>query len=141
MQRATDAITHGTVEPTVTLCIAVLIGVKLSLRLLGFARTHDWVRKARPRSPIEERTNFAAASRIAERIAIVSAFYPGRARCLEQSLALGYFLRQRGMQPSLRLGYQQYRNVAHAWIELDGRPVNERGELLRKVIAFPEIAP
>lgn len=49
----------------------------------------------------------------------------GAGPCLRESLVLGHLIRDRS--PLLRLGVARhgYRMRAHAWIEVDGRPVND----------------
>ena len=64
-------------------------------------------------------------------------FYPGRARCLEQSLALYVLLRRRGVPAELKLGVQPYPFNAHAWVELNGSPLNERLETVRQFVPLP----
>ncbi len=78
--------------------------------------------------------------RAAYHVAVAAAFFPGRAVCLEQSLALYLLLRRRGVPAELRLGVQAYPFYAHAWVELDGEPVNEDRETVDKFRALPEVA-
>jgi hypothetical protein len=49
----------------------------------------------------------------------------GAGPCLRESLVLGHLIRDRS--PVLRLGVARhgYRMRAHAWIEVDGRPIND----------------
>jgi hypothetical protein len=70
-------------------------------------------------------------------VAVAAALLPMRARCLEQSLVAHIALRRIGVDATLRLGVQPYGFIAHAWVEVAGRPVNERGELIRKLAVFP----
>jgi hypothetical protein len=44
-----------------------------------------------------------------------------------------------GAAAAFRMGVQPYGFIAHAWVEYQGQPINEHGELLRKVIAFPDL--
>lgn len=81
----------------------------------------------------------AVSEKLAKRIAMVGAFLPGRYRCLEQSLALLYCLRRCGVNAELRVGVQPYGFTAHAWVEVDGRPINEPWELVRKLVVFPTL--
>jgi transglutaminase-like putative cysteine protease len=71
---------------------------------------------------------------------MAAVFYPGRARCLEQSLALYVLLRRRGVPVRLRLGVQPYPFNAHAWVELNGAPLNERVETVRQFVPFEDFA-
>lgn len=78
---------------------------------------------------------------IAGAIILAAAFYPGRALCLEQSLALYARLRVVGIPAHFRFGVQPQPFAAHAWVELGGEPIDERPEVLRKYIPFPESTP
>jgi hypothetical protein len=50
--------------------------------------------------------------------------------CLEQSLALWWLFRKRGIAAELRIGArkEEGRLEAHAWVEIGGAVVNETGE-------------
>jgi hypothetical protein len=54
-------------------------------------------------------------------------FYPARAQCLHQSLALQSWLCREGLPADLRIGVHKEGNElkAHAWVELGGRIVND----------------
>jgi hypothetical protein len=67
-------------------------------------------------------------------------FYPGRARCLEQSLALYVLLRRRGVAAALRIGVQPYPFSAHAWVELNGVPLSERPEAIQQFVPIQDFA-
>jgi len=118
-----------------------LCRVKLELRFRGFgyalARVHSMV-SARQIGNVD---SAAVVDQAARDVAYAGAFFPGRARCLEQSLVLYGALRRRGVDSRLRLGVQPYGFTAHAWVEYAGRPVNENGELLRKVVPLPDLMP
>ena len=69
-------------------------------------------------------------ARIARRLAGVWPF--GRGPCLRRSLVLGHLLRRR--RPTVRLGVANAGEdlFAHAWVEIDGRPL----ESLAGITAF-----
>ena len=71
-------------------------------------------------------------------ILIATAFYPGRSKCLEQSVASFVLLRRRGVPVEIRLGVQPYPFSAHAWLELDGIPVTESPEVVANFALLPE---
>lgn len=57
--------------------------------------------------------------------------YGGERGCLRRSLVLGYLLRARN--PVMRLGVRKDETTgfaAHAWLEIDGHPVDFRGDYL-----------
>ncbi|HEX4953617.1 MAG TPA: lasso peptide biosynthesis B2 protein [Thermoanaerobaculia bacterium] len=62
--------------------------------------------------------------------------------CLPQALCLKLLLARRGLQPELRLGVRKSAGTlagtleAHAWVELDGRPVAEVADLLERFQAL-----
>jgi hypothetical protein len=79
----------------------------------------------------------ADVRRVADRVAVIAAFFPGRALCLEQSLALYWLLRRRGVSARLRVGVHPAPFTAHAWIEYDGAPVNEDDDRIRELLPLP----
>jgi hypothetical protein len=58
-------------------------------------------------------------------VALASALYPGRAKCLEQSLVLYYLLRRRGIAVQYCQGVMAYPFEAHAWVEYAGEVLND----------------
>lgn len=121
---------------SIPLCFGAVMLSRLSLKLAGFRRTVRWARRLanRPGGSLD----WDCAERSARAVAIAAAFFPGRAICLEQSVALYVLLRRRGVAASLRIGVQPYPFQAHAWIELNGQPVFENADELVKFVAFPE---
>lgn len=117
-------------------CLAVLVAVKLGLLTLGFGRCFALAGRL-----LGARTGAEAPAAMlretVRRVAVVAAFFPGRALCLEQSLALWVLLRRRGIEVDLRLGVQPYPFGAHAWVEHRGQPVNERPELVGSFVTLP----
>jgi hypothetical protein len=76
--------------------------------------------------------------RTSKRVAVAAAFFPGKALCLERSLVLTYCLRIQGVDARFRIGVQPLNFAAHAWVECDGVPISVDGEIVRKLVAFPE---
>ncbi len=125
--------------PSVARCALALLVVRGWLKARGFGPTvARWrrlgERAAGPGLAPDE------VERAAYHVAVAAAFFPGRAVCLEQSLALYVLLRRRGVPAELRLGVQVYPFYAHAWVELDGRPVNEDQETVEKFRLLPQVA-
>ena len=113
-----------------------LISIKLMLLVIGFARTHallQWRVRDR-RTTTEPDTTALDAS--ARSIVAAAILIPGRIECLEQSLALWYLLRRRGVAVELTFGMRQYPFGAHAWVTYRGEPLNEDREALRHYVAF-----
>lgn len=119
-------------------CFAVLAAVRLSLKIAGFRRTVRWAQRlGRLARPGLVRPDVEAQARA---VAVAAAFFPGRAICLEQSITLFVILRRREVPAVLRIGVQPYPFAAHAWVELDGRPIYENEDDLVKFVAFPGMA-
>ncbi|HEU4561556.1 MAG TPA: lasso peptide biosynthesis B2 protein [Longimicrobium sp.] len=125
--------------PSVARCALVLLAMRAHLKVRGFGPSVAWARRlgANPAGgtlPPDE------VARAAYHVALAAAFFPGRAVCLEQSLALYVLLRRRGVSADLRLGVRPYPFMAHAWVELHGEPVNEDREAVENLRPLPEIA-
>lgn len=114
----------------------VVSATRASLKLAGFRRT---VRAAKWLGDrYRHRPRRLEAEQVARAVATAAAFFPGRAICLEQSVALHVLLRRSGHPAALRVGVQPYPFRAHAWVELDGVPVYENADQLVKFVPFPE---
>jgi len=125
--------------PSVAGCAAALVLVKLSLKVVGFGRTYAALTSHVGRRGSEAVTP-AVLMEMVRRVALVAAFFPGRALCLEQSVTLWLLLRRRGIDADLRLGVQPYPFGAHAWVEHRGEPINENPEFVRTFTALPSFA-
>ncbi len=56
-------------------------------------------------------------------------FYPRRAECLQRSAVLTCLLRRYGLPAEMVIGTQKLPFRAHAWVELDGRVVNDKQDM------------
>lgn len=110
-----------------------LLLVDLGLRLLGFARVRRLL--ARPAAPApapgtaRERREEAEALAWAVAAAARHHLYP--MRCLPRALVLWRFLSRRGIPGELQIGVRTEAGElrAHAWVELDGRPLGEGADV------------
>ena len=116
--------------------------VDLSLRGLGYARVIRWAKKL-------VRLNRSASSDIdlesairgtQQTILTATALYPGRSQCLEQAVVGFVLLRRIGLDVRVRLGVQPYPFRAHAWLELNGRPLTETPEAISQFALIPDLA-
>ena len=75
----------------------------------------------------------ARAQRYVSAIERAARCYPGTARCLQQSLVLHRWLRRDGAPTKLQIGVLRVEREfrAHAWVELDGRVLNDRAAAVR----------
>jgi transglutaminase-like putative cysteine protease len=107
----------------------MLLGVRLALKTVGFRRTFA-LATALPARPVRD-FSLDMAARQSQAVADAAAFLPIRARCLEQSLVLLVRLRLGGAPARLRIGVTIRPFRAHAWVEINGHPVNSREEEVR----------
>jgi hypothetical protein len=136
-----EGVAPGTVAPEPSLpsairCALTLVVSVLALRGLGLRRSLAVARRlARRVSPIAVPTpEFLAA--VVRKVDTAAAFFPGRALCLEQSLALYVVLRQARVPVRFLLGAQPYPFTAHAWVEYQGEPVGESHDRVGKFVPF-----
>jgi transglutaminase superfamily protein/coenzyme PQQ synthesis protein D (PqqD) len=127
--------------PSVLRCGVVIFTLKLLLRAGSFERTLAWIRRRVTPLPPSARDDADVVSRTERAVAMAGAFYPGRARCLEQSLALYYLLRRQGAAVKYCQGVQFYPFQAHAWIEYEGAVVNDVGPHVKHFTRFPDQLP
>jgi hypothetical protein len=68
---------------------------------------------------------------------------PFPATCLTRSLLLIWLLNRRGVSSDLRIGVRLTHGAleAHAWVECDGLPVNDRVEVIRQFEPFADPVP
>jgi hypothetical protein len=113
-----------------------LIAIKLMLLVIGFARTHALLQSRVRDLATTTEPDTATLDASARSIVAAAILIPGRIECLEQSLALWYLLRRRGVAVELTFGMRQYPFGAHAWVTYRGEPLNEDREALRHYVAF-----
>jgi hypothetical protein len=56
-------------------------------------------------------------------------WYPKQALCLQRSFVTTYLLRKHGVAAHMVLGAQKLPFKAHAWVEVDGKAINERSNV------------
>jgi hypothetical protein len=122
-------------------CTVTLAWVKLSLRARGWTGTVARIRSRVERRSTELEPSLGVVCAVERRVALAAAFYPGRARCLEQSLALYLLLRSRHVAVRYCQGVQFYPFEAHAWIEYHGQVVNDVAEHVKHFARFPDQLP
>ena len=110
-------------EVLVRLAIFDLMGLGRNFQAMHrFIRT----RKVRGRMPPAN-----AVEEICEAVNRACVWYPRRVRCLQRSVVTVSLLRHFGVPAKMAMGAQTYPFTAHAWTEVDGRPVNEHREVQR----------
>ena len=56
-------------------------------------------------------------------------WYPKQAQCLQRSFVVTSLLRKHGVPAQMVIGAQKLPFKAHAWVEVEGRPINERSNV------------
>jgi hypothetical protein len=108
--------------------------IDLMLRVLGLQRTERILARGSalpsvPRTPTPSEADIAAADADAALVAIAGRYALGNGSCLRQALFMWWRLRRRGLRPEIRIGVTlQDGFAAHAWVELDGRPLAQPPE-------------
>ena len=123
--------------PSVLECAVMIIALKMSLRLRGFARTLEWIGYRVQGVPPLPSVDSEALRASEHAVAMAGALYPGRALCLEQSLVLYYLLRRQGVPVKYCQGVQPRPFEAHAWIEYQHRPLNDVTEHVKLFARLP----
>lgn len=113
--------------------IAASLGAaSLMIRAVGLrraARIAWWVADRFPARPVAVPPD-QLAERQALVIAAVAERVPFRPRCLPRALVLAALLRRRRLAGDLCLGTRIVGDFdAHAWIEMEGRPIHETHDL------------
>jgi len=85
--------------------------------LYGKVRRHPMATKTPPAD---------AVSRICSAMDMACIWYWKEALCLQRSAALACLLKRYGVPAQMVIGAQQMPFKAHAWVEVDGRVVNDK---------------
>ena len=118
---------------------------RVALRLLGLRRWQAALARLAPRPQNPAGRARAAEGQRAEATArMVQAAARQRlcrASCLPQALVVWWLLRRQGIVGDLRIGVrrQNGRLAGHAWVEHDGRPLNDREENCRLFTLFDRV--
>ena len=115
--------------------------VASGLSLFGFRRLHAvMARWPRPRSSrlATDSLRSARARSTAKIVAIAALRGPVRASCLRRSLLVWWLLRREGIEAVLRVGVNREGGTlhAHAWVEYEGRPLNDADDVALRFPAF-----
>lgn len=89
----------------------------------NFASLYETVRDC----PTRPRTADASViERVGAAMDLACIWYWKEVRCLQRSSATACLLRRHGVLAQLVLGVQQWPFRAHAWVEVDGRVINDK---------------
>jgi hypothetical protein len=127
--------------PSVLRCGMTIARIKWLLGTSGFEGTLAWIRARIENIPATATAELDRVRALEYAVAMAGALYPGRARCLEQSLTLFYLLRRQGVAVKYCQGAQPYPFQAHAWIEYRGEVINDVPEHSQFFARFPDQLP
>ncbi len=106
--------------------ILKLIFFDLCLRLRNFAALHESVRN----HSVQTRTPpVGTLEKICEVIDLVCIWYPKQVRCLQRSAVTACVLKDQGIAANMVIGSRHMPFRAHAWVEVDGRVVNDKSDV------------
>ena|SRR5689334_5177132 len=107
----------------------------LTLRALGFHRTRRLL--CAPRNSARQADAAAVSTYSTLLDAVIRRAFP-RSKCLVRSLALTWLLRRNGIDGTLVIGVrkQESRLEAHAWVEHEGRVVNDTADVRQRFSAL-----
>jgi len=101
---------------------AKLIHFDLYLARGNFAALYNKVR----RYPIASKASEFTVEQICYAVDMAGIWYWKEALCLQRSAATACLLKRHGIQAQMVIGAQQMPFKAHAWVEVDGRVVNDK---------------
>lgn len=114
--------------------------VAASLRLIDYPRTlrllSRWSPAASPQVDLPADA-MSYALRLGRLARIAGRYVPTNGSCLRQSLLVWWLLRRKGMPVELRIGVRTQEGfAAHAWVEVDGQPVNDATDVAERFAPF-----
>ena len=102
----------------------------------GMERTRAWLARIGPFAAGD--TSALAPREITMLVGAAASLL--QTRCLPRSLVLWHFLRERGTSAEIRLGVTKLADgglSAHAWVELDGLPLNDSLDVFERYAVLP----
>ena len=99
-----------------------LVHYEIINRIFGFKMIHRQVvrQPVNPRPPSLGHTGL-----ICDAVTLAACFYWKPVLCLQRSVAATRLLRKHGIPAQLVIGYRPSPFFSHAWVEVDGRVVND----------------
>jgi hypothetical protein len=115
----------------------------LGLRWLGFKRMQDRVASSAHLSQSPPEYAVERARTLSRWVGVAARRGMARGTCLTQSLTLLRLLQREGVMGQLRIGVrlQAGQLDAHAWVEVDGQPVNDSPDVTARYAAYDHTRP
>jgi hypothetical protein len=127
--------------------VVLLPLIAVSVRVRGFSETQAmlerFLRAPNCGSRPAENATAADVLRTASMVRAAARYGLARFTCLEKSLALWWLLGRQGIASSVRIGARKSVSglEAHAWVEFEGRALNESAELREHYTVFDAAFP
>ena len=101
-----------------------LLRLEYFVQRKNFGGIHERVRTARLQNRCPDVT--VTEDRICHAIDVAAALYFKNVLCLQRSAAAARLLKKHGFRAEMVIGVQQLPFLAHAWVEVAGRVVNDK---------------
>jgi hypothetical protein len=111
------------------LCVQAFFGLFVYDLLSLFCRFETLYAMVKRWNVGKNKTGDGTIHQICTAVNYACVFYPKHALCLQRSFVTTYLLRKRGVAAQFVLGAQKLPFKAHAWVEVDDRPINERSNV------------
>lgn len=111
------------------------------LSLCGLTRLRAWIERRPIR--VQDAVSIENIRSVALAINIAAWHSPIRVRCLTRSVYLVWRLRRLGVAAELQIGVAVRLGAfsAHAWVEYEGIPINDRADIRFEFVSFGELPP
>ena len=113
-----------------------LLRYDVVMRMWGFRGVHEDLRRTRCRSA---KGNPAAEDAIGQAMKWALCIYWKQALCLQRSVAAVRLFRRYGIAANLVIGYRSNPFLSHAWVEVEGRVVNDSPVYQQRLFALDRI--
>jgi hypothetical protein len=107
-----------------------LLRYDLVYAVFGFRGVHRSLSRKRV-NKWRHRNDFEAMSRRA--MSYATSFYWKQVLCLQRSVAVARVLRCHGLNARVAIGYRPLPFLSHAWVEIEGRVVNDSQALRQRL--------
>jgi len=102
----------------------------LAFDLIGYGRNFAALHRAVRNWPIAKKIiRPEVTDRVCGAVNLACAWYPKHALCLQRSVVTACLLRSYGVPAQMVFGAQKVPFKAHAWVEVNGRAINERSNV------------
>jgi hypothetical protein len=120
------------------LAVVLLPAMEIALRLGGLRLVHRAIGLERRSGMRAGNGGTLDAQQLARLVAAAARWGPWRASCMVRSLTLQCLLKRHGLESRLRLGVRKAGKSleAHAWVEHQGRPLNEPANVSQNFAPF-----